>query len=251
MTVQTAARPSLIELHSTKTGKVSDKWASYFPVYERLFGPLRERAISLLEIGVQNGGSLETWSAYFPHATHIVGCDIEPACAELKYEDPRIEVVVGNANAADVRTRILSACPAFDIVIDDGSHRSRDILNSFLGYFGVLNDDGLYIVEDTHALYRHVPGGGILSRTSALEFFKLCAELTNLEHWADDLAPETLFSTFLPSGVPSWFQAGIIESVEFRNSMVIVRRGLAKRGERIVGGKEAAVFPSVLRHQSP
>jgi len=45
-----------------KTGKVSDKWDSYLPIYDRLFGPRKDDAIGLLEIGVQNGGSLEIWS---------------------------------------------------------------------------------------------------------------------------------------------------------------------------------------------
>ena len=44
--------PSIETLHRNKTGKVSDKWASYLPYYDQLFAPLQEQPITLLEIGV-------------------------------------------------------------------------------------------------------------------------------------------------------------------------------------------------------
>ena len=50
---------SIDTLHRTKTGKTSDKWASYLTYYDELFAPLRHKPISMLEIGVQNGGSQE------------------------------------------------------------------------------------------------------------------------------------------------------------------------------------------------
>ena len=54
---------SLETLHKKKQGKVSDKWASYLVLYERIFEGFRGAPqFSMLEIGVQNGGSLETFS---------------------------------------------------------------------------------------------------------------------------------------------------------------------------------------------
>ena len=46
-------------------GKISDKWNLYLDIYERIFCSLRNKPISLLEIGIQNGGSLEIWASYF------------------------------------------------------------------------------------------------------------------------------------------------------------------------------------------
>lgn len=40
-------------------GKVSDKWESYIDVYDELFQEIYGSVESILEIGVQNGGSLE------------------------------------------------------------------------------------------------------------------------------------------------------------------------------------------------
>lgn len=244
---------SLLDLHQGKSGKASDKWQAYFPVYERLFTPLRNERLALLEIGVQNGGSLDVWAKYFESATHILGCDVDKKCDELWYEDKRINVVVGNACVPQTRERLLTYAPSFDIIIDDGSHVSADIVSAFLLYFPTLKPGGLFVVEDMHAIYRQVPGGGVLSQTSAQEFFKRIAELTNLEHWRTELHPQTLLSTFLPSRkvFPPWLLEGQILSVEFLNSMVVVRKSTlpAVLGERIVVGEEASVFPGVLAHK--
>ena len=74
---------SLFELYREHQGKVSDKWSIYLSEYDRLFSIYRDQPIRMLEIGVQNGGSLEIWSKYFPDAHVLVGCDINPDCAKF------------------------------------------------------------------------------------------------------------------------------------------------------------------------
>jgi predicted O-methyltransferase YrrM len=248
------SEPSLLEIHQRKSGKMSDKWEAYFPVYERLLAPMRAERVTMLEIGVQNGGSLDVWGEYFPNAEHIVGCDINPRCDDLWYDDRRINVVVGNACMAETRDRITAYAPAFDIVIDDGSHVSSDIVQAFLIYFPLLKPGGVFVVEDTHAVYRAVPGGGVLSQTSAQQFFKGIAELTNLEHWKDQLHPQTLLSTFFPKpgSFPGWLLEGQVLGVEFLNSMVVIRKSTrpALLGQRIIVGDEATVFPGLLAHKT-
>ena len=51
-------------IHDKKQGKASDKWESYLEFYDELFTPLKKNPITLLQIGVQNGGSLETYAEY-------------------------------------------------------------------------------------------------------------------------------------------------------------------------------------------
>src|SRR4249919_1939875 len=122
---------ALLSIARKHRGKVSDKWASYFATYEALFEPFREKPISLLEIGVQNGGSLEIWAKYLPHATRFVGCDIDPRCGELDFKDPRISVVTGDANLPGTFDRIAAIARRYEIMIDDGSHTAPDIIASF------------------------------------------------------------------------------------------------------------------------
>jgi SAM-dependent methyltransferase len=245
---------SLEQIHKNKKSKVSDKWQSYFAFYERNFADFRDKPVALLEIGVQNGGSLEVWSQYFRNATALVGCDIDAKCTRLTYEDPRISVVVGDANESEVAARIHAISPSFDIVIDDGSHQSDDIINSFLRYFSALKPGGVYIVEDTHTMYRETHGGGILKRTTAHDFFKLMVDLVNYEHWEKEMSIKTLFGTFAPPGpLLPILKDGWVDGVEFRNSLVSVHKASApshrKLGERIVSGTEALVHPAILRFQ--
>ena len=65
------------QLHREKNGKFSNKWTSYPTYYDALFKPLCHQPINLLEICVQNGGSLETWSTNFTRAQRIVGREID------------------------------------------------------------------------------------------------------------------------------------------------------------------------------
>ena len=109
---------------------------------------------------MQNGGSLEIWARYFPCAAVIAGCDIDPGCAQLAFEDKRIAVVVGDANSDRTQARILEHSAEFDILIDDGSHTSSDIVKSFARYFPCLAENGFYIIEDLHCSYwREFEGG--------------------------------------------------------------------------------------------
>jgi O-antigen biosynthesis protein len=129
---------SLHQLYTEHTGKVSDKWSLYLSEYDRLFNSYRDKPIRLLEIGIQNGGSLEIWSKFFKNASALIGCDINPDCELLNYDDSRIEIIIGDANSPEVRERLLQLSPQFDIIVDDGSHLSSDIIKSFALYFPLV-----------------------------------------------------------------------------------------------------------------
>ena len=44
----------------------------------------------------------------------------------------------------------------FDIIIDDGSHASKDILKTLSFFYDKLSDDGIYIIEDLHSNYSEI-----------------------------------------------------------------------------------------------
>jgi hypothetical protein len=240
---------TLRQIHEEKTGKVSDKWESYFDFYDPAFLPFAQREVALLEIGIQNGGSLETYAEYFQNVRTIVGCDINPRCAQLVYDDPRVQVVVGDANADATHQRILQIAPQFDIIIDDGSHVSVDILNAFIRYFPHLAPGGLFVVEDSHTLYSKVYGGGLLNEFSATHFFKKLVDVVNHEWWQPELSLENYLSTFFLTGVPAFLLEGWVESIEFRNSIIAIRKakkpGHQKLGERLIRGSRADVVELV------
>src|SRR5437879_11178073 len=113
------SKQTLQQLYAEHDGKVSDKWSLYLTEYDRLFNDYRDKQVRLLEIGIQNGGSLEIWSKYFKNASALIGCDINPDCASLTYDDSRVGVIVGDANAPNVSERVFQCSPQFEIIIDD------------------------------------------------------------------------------------------------------------------------------------
>lgn len=240
---------SLYDLMASHKGKLSDKWHLYVTEYDRIFSPLRNRPITLLEIGIHNGGSLEIWSNYFPNAKKIVGCDVNPACSDLAYNDSRIALIIGDVNSDKTQEKILQQSALYDIVIDDGSHNSGDIVKSFSRYFPVLVDDGVYIAEDLHASYWKETDGGLFNPYSSVSFFKLLTDIINHEHWGIQRTRNELIS-----GFNNQYKIQInedvldqIHSIEFINSLCIIRKSNSKNnhlGPRFIVGDIAKIDPN-------
>lgn len=130
----------------------TDKGSSfhnYTRQYEKLFEDYRNRKIKYLEIGVANGGSLKGMREAFKNAEYIVGLDINNACKIHENTNKNIYVEIGNATDINFIKSILEKYGTFDIILDDGSHLNRDVIKTFELLFPLLNDKGIYIVEDT------------------------------------------------------------------------------------------------------
>jgi hypothetical protein len=237
---------SLRDLYAEHGGKLSHKWTSYLEEYDRLFSPYRGRAVTMLEIGVQNGGSLELWSRYFPLATKIIGCDINPKCGQLSFADPRISVLVADAGGEQGLAAVRTQATCFDVVIDDGSHTSGDIVRGFARYFPLVPDGGLYVCEDLHAGYWKEFEGGLLDPHSAITFFKMLVDVVNHEHWRIPGTRRDLLGHFGSRyGVEfDEEQLARVHSVEFINSLCVVRKEPAQVnsvGLQVAVGTEALV----------
>lgn len=245
---------SLREIYlSRKEGKVSTKWESYFSIYEKWLCAYRHQPVAMLEIGVQNGGSLEIWSEFFGDGFLFLGCDINPAVGNLKYQDPRIKLVVGDASDQKTRNEIIGIHPAgFDIIIDDGSHRSLDTISNFVNYFSLLKPGGVFIVEDMHCAYWPEYDGGFFNQRSVGNFFKLLFDLINIEHARGDFTPQQIFQTFFGSNpVPSCLCDGSIYSVSVYNSVYVVEKSSESNkpilGSCVIVGDTADVDPRVFK----
>ena len=238
--------PNLSSYYETRrNGKVSDKWSLYLDEYNRLFSTYQYSHPSILEIGVQNGGSLEIWSNFFGDTSTIVGCDINPKCQDLQFESSNIKLVVGDINDTTTRKGISAYATSFDIVIDDGSHVNSDVIDAFCNLFPLVNDGGIYVVEDLHTSYWHEFGGGLFNKQSAYAFFKALIDICNSEHWGTHIAPNVYLSALgfnIPAETLETFQH--IHSIEFLNSMCVVRKLNPSKnvlGPRVVSGDAMAV----------
>jgi SAM-dependent methyltransferase len=132
------------------TDKGSSKHG-YTHVYELYFSPLRKRPLRILELGIYRGASLKMWSKYFA-AGFVTGVDIEAI---------EKEVFAGFANIETIVADCTKALPLdkgdYDIVIDDASHNTDDIVGAFAENFSLLRPGGLWIVEDLHASWAPHP----------------------------------------------------------------------------------------------
>lgn len=221
-----ALTPSLRDLYNAHSGKVSDKWSTYLDAYDRVFLDYRNKPVRLLEIGVQNGGSLEIWPRYFPNSELILGCDIDTACSGLVFDDQKIAVVIGDANTDEIERKIVTKSATFDIIIDDGSHTSSDIVRSFARYFPHLSDGGVYIAEDLHCSYWQEFEGGLYDPLSSMSFFKRLLDVVNHEHWGLPRFRADALATFSDRYKIVFGEASLasIHSVEFLNSLCIVTK---------------------------
>lgn len=248
-------KETLEQLYAEHSGKVSDKWAIYLVEYGRIFGEYRNKPITLLEIGIQNGGSLEIWSKFFTNAQKLVGCDINPDCARLVYKDPRVAVVVGDANSDAVQSIVLQHAPVFDVIIDDGSHRSSDIVKSFAKYFPNLADGGVFVAEDLHCSYWQEFEGGLFDPFSSITFFKRLADVVSHEHWGIKKARVDILRGFF-SKYDFQIDEDVLQhihSVEFINSMCVIRKGNPEHnrlGTRFIAGSVEMVVPGHVQLDS-
>ncbi|WP_422133031.1 MULTISPECIES: glycosyltransferase [unclassified Endozoicomonas] len=223
-------------------GFASDKWSLYLEKYEEIFKPYRTKRLNLLEIGVQNGGSLEIWAKYFTNAVKIIGCDIDKTCSSLRYNSGKIQIVIGDATDKNTIYAISDICQKFNIIIDDGSHNSNDIIKSFVNYFRNVANNGIYVVEDLHCSYWKEYGGGLFHPYSSISFFKALADVINFEHWGFVSKPTKALDNILNEyncEIPE-HSLSYLHSIEFVNSMCIIKKRQKNRnvlGKQRVAGK--------------
>lgn len=139
-------------------GHLIHKWLHYFPVYERHLAPFRGRRVTMLEIGVSHGGSLQMWKHYLGRRSTIVGIDIDPRVRQL--EEPGIHVLVGDQSDPEFLASLCERFGPFDVVLDDGGHFPQHQIASITHLWPSLKPGGVYLVEDLHTSYWARYGAG-------------------------------------------------------------------------------------------
>lgn len=122
---------------------------NYTRQYDVLLNNLRDKPIKYLEIGVFNGGSVKAFREVFKNSPCILGLDIDNRCKIYEDVKNNIHIEIGDATDSNFIQSITKKYGSFDVILDDGSHTNKDVINTFELLFPLLNDNGLYIVEDT------------------------------------------------------------------------------------------------------
>jgi hypothetical protein len=195
------------------------KWHHYFEIYAKHFDSYRNRPIRMLEIGVFRGGSLRMWKQYFHPESIIVGVDIDKSCKEHERADENVFVRIGSQADPEFLAKVTEEFGPFDIILDDGSHKTHHQNISFGALFrSSLKDGGCYMVEDMHSNYR------LKTIDSEDTFIDLSKQMIDMLHEPYFDRTEASFRPEHPDAVKqmhvSYLSANIF-SIAFYDSIVV------------------------------
>jgi hypothetical protein len=115
---------------------------------------LQNIPITMVEFGVHKGASLMMWADFFTQGT-VYGVD-DGSSGDLKDSYPdhsNIRFRYGIQTDEKLLTSLIQESPKFDIIVDDGSHYSQDIIYTFKKMFDSIKPGGWYIIEDLETSY--------------------------------------------------------------------------------------------------
>lgn len=186
--LNTAGEQSLAEI-GARIGVDKITYHHYHHYYAGFLDGLRHREGGLLEIGIDQGLSLQMWLAYFSRA-FVYGIDIN-----ISAEGERHRIFKADQNDIPKIRQILQQDihhPVF-LVVDDGSHMPEHQARTFdLLFRELLLPGGVYVIEDVEVsywsrgeLYGYRTRYGYRHPASIIEVFKTIADDLNNEYLTD------------------------------------------------------------------
>lgn len=127
------------------------KHSTYFAVYDNVFKDFVGKQITVVEIGVLQGGSLFMWKELFGDNARIIGIDFNPNA--LKWQDYGFEIYIGDQSDEKFWNTFFKETGSIDLLIDDGGHTYDQQIITVECCIPFINEGGKIIVEDTHTSY--------------------------------------------------------------------------------------------------
>ena len=150
----------------------------YTKFYLKHLKQFKNKKINILEIGSYSGASAAAFSKFFKKAS--IFC-IDVNISNFKFYSKNIKVYgldAGNKNNVIKFFKKIKTNKDeifFDVIIDDGSHKLKDMLISFKFFYNNLKAGGYYIIEDCKFpnYFKH------LNDKNELTVDKLCRSILN------------------------------------------------------------------------
>lgn len=222
---------SLREIFENHSGRLVHKLDHYIEIYETFFAKYRNTEVTLLEIGVAHGGSLQIWKEYFGKNAKIYAVDINPDCKKL--ESDNIKIFIGSQEDKTFLERLLKEIPRPDIIIDDGGHTMKQQITTFRVLYDFVKEDGIYLCEDTLTSYVYEYDGGLRRKGTFIEYAKKLIDHLNAWHFRSN---KVTVDDFTRS----------INAIHFYDSMVFFeKKNRSKPIDRQIGEK------SVIHNEDP
>lgn len=116
--------------------------------WQPLLAPLRDQPFDILEIGVGDGASLRVWRDWFPHA-RLVGLDAR----RIALNPPIANCTIVQGRQTDPAVlRPLIQSFQFRLIVDDGSPRPPEKIDTFLALFPWMPPGSIYLCPDPEVI---------------------------------------------------------------------------------------------------
>jgi cephalosporin hydroxylase len=179
--------------HEKDGGTDKDTFHSYIELYERLLAPFIDKAITLVEIGIQYGGSMLLWQDYLPRAEFIFVDNVNSISLRiLEHLDPdRASILFQDAYneaGADDVDYLAESGPSggIDFIIDDGPHTLQSQEDFLRLYLPLLNKGGVAVIEDVQDVQWFAALEAAVQKTEG-EFASEQVDLRSIKGRYDDL----------------------------------------------------------------
>jgi 23S rRNA U2552 (ribose-2'-O)-methylase RlmE/FtsJ len=191
--------------------RLINKYQHYFDVYDRHFSKYKGQEITIVEVGVFQGGSLQMWRSYFGPKAKIWGIDIDPRCKLL--EEQNTNIIIGSQEDETFLESIYDITGPIDILIDDGGHTQKQQIKTFKILFDKIKNDGVYLCEDVHTSYWLSYGGGSNRMGTFIQFTKKLIDKLNAFHSEEN---SLKVDSFTKSA----------KSIHYYDSIVVIEKGI-------------------------
>ena len=213
---------------SHNQGRFIHKWHHYFDIYHNHFSRFRNRPVTLLEIGVFEGGSLQMWKKYFGRRAKIYGVDVDPKCKDL--EEDQIKIFIGDQADRNFLRELAEKIGNIDILIDDGGHTMVQQITTFEELYPSVSATGIYLVEDLHTSYWEDYGGGYKKQGSFIEKAKEFVDAINAWHSRE---PELTPGSLTKSATGIHFYDSVLVIEKYPNEVKPQASKTGKPGKRV------------------
>lgn len=204
---------NLLTIFNEQLALRSGKWSEYFDVYETHFEKFVGKAPTVVEVGVERGGSLEMWLKYFGPDAKIYGIDNTPQIENVE----GVHLIHGDQGNPEFWDKFLETVPSIDVFVDDGSHINSHQILTFCKVWPKISPNGVFICEDMHTSYWSEYGGGLQKSGTFIEFAKQMIDCLNMDHLRN-VSPAEHFKELTKE----------IKSIMFYDGQVVFTKGKKK-----------------------
>lgn len=124
------------------------KWSNALDAYSRHFAVYKGHALSVVEVGVQSGGSIDMWHSVLGPNCIVHGIDINNQT--LRFVNTQTTITIGDQASTVMWDEFYKNRPNLDILIDDGGHEPNQMLVTLEQGLNHVSPGGFVVIEDIH-----------------------------------------------------------------------------------------------------